>query len=420
MRGAGLLFLILLAGCQNGPPKVVQTPHQHVVKTGQLVVRSDFPIPEDHALIQDLTALGNDVRRLLELPRQREDVVVYLFASELEYKQFLDASYPNLPDRRAYFIGSSRELAVYTYWGDRTREDLRHEYTHGVLHACLRQVPLWLDEGLAEYFEVPGPTPGGVNAEYSHRLAAALQSGWTPQLERLEGLEEFSSMTYADYQEAWAWVHFLMHSTPDTQQILVEYLADLQHAGTPTPLSERLDRNYRGVESRLMDYLASMQTQRLLIMRRASPTETAPVQAPWGSLPKDSQPKADTVQISYQVELPDGLPESVSLTEESGQIRLMTGSEGYRLAHQTGWQEALDLYLDDSLDVFQEGAARRHGDQTRLFEDEFLHQARLSGLSDGQNQLRELVVKHGDARVKDTLIQQLLKLMPAEPADGTP
>ena len=32
--------------------------------------------------------------------------------------------------------------------------DLRHEATHALLHGSLPMVPLWLDEGLAKYFEV--------------------------------------------------------------------------------------------------------------------------------------------------------------------------------------------------------------------------------------------------------------------------
>ena len=44
---------------------------------------------------------------------------------------------------------------VYTYWGNRIQQDLRHELTHAILHSVLKDVPLWLDEGLAEYFEVP-------------------------------------------------------------------------------------------------------------------------------------------------------------------------------------------------------------------------------------------------------------------------
>ena len=52
-------------------------------------------------------------------------------------------------------FGGEEDLLVYTYWGDRIQQDLRHELTHALLHSVLKDVPLWLDEGLAEYFEMP-------------------------------------------------------------------------------------------------------------------------------------------------------------------------------------------------------------------------------------------------------------------------
>ena len=39
--------------------------------------------------------------------------------------------------------------------GDHLRTDLRHELTHALLHGVLKDVPLWLDEGLAGFFELP-------------------------------------------------------------------------------------------------------------------------------------------------------------------------------------------------------------------------------------------------------------------------
>ena len=44
---------------------------------------------------------------------------------------------------------------VFAQWGPDFRIDLHHEGTHALLHASLARVPLWLDEGLAKYFEVP-------------------------------------------------------------------------------------------------------------------------------------------------------------------------------------------------------------------------------------------------------------------------
>lgn len=248
---------MLCAGCQT-PQRPIAAPARHSIRSEQLLVLSDFKIEKEHPLIQDLIALRGQVSETLALPMQKEEVVVYLFSNEGEYHKYLDAAYPGLPRRRAYFVGTPRELAVYTYWGDRIQEDLRHEYTHGLLHACLKNVPLWIDEGLAEYFEVAGPKPGTVNSEYAQRLAASLANGWRPDMQRLEKLDEFSQMQRIDYQEAWSWVHYMLHTTPESKQALLSYLADLQHENKPHALSARLAQADPHVSSRILGYLASL------------------------------------------------------------------------------------------------------------------------------------------------------------------
>ena len=70
-------------------------------------------------------------------------------------RSFFRDRYPDFPKRRAFFVETDTQLAVYAQWGDRVAEDLRHEVAHGYLHAIVPSIPLWLDEGLAEYFEVP-------------------------------------------------------------------------------------------------------------------------------------------------------------------------------------------------------------------------------------------------------------------------
>ncbi len=214
-------------------------PARHSIRSDQLLILSDFKLPRDHPLVVELISLRKQISQTLDLPIQQQVVVVYIFSSESEYREYLNTSYPGLPERRAYFVGTPRELAVYTFWGDRIQEDLRHEYTHGLLHAGLKAVPLWLDEGLAEYFEVPGPVPGTINNDYTSRLRGLVANSWRPDLKRLEGLEEFSQMQRVDYQEAWAWVHYLLHSSPDTRDNLLSYLRDLRKDANPNPLSCR-------------------------------------------------------------------------------------------------------------------------------------------------------------------------------------
>ena len=74
-----------------------------------------------------------------------------------------------------------------------------------MLHGVIRDVPIWLDEGLAEYFELP-PENEGVNPQH---LEFIRRESYHPDLARLEKLEEVRQMGRPEYREAWAWVNAL-------------------------------------------------------------------------------------------------------------------------------------------------------------------------------------------------------------------
>lgn len=249
---------LVVMGCRTGRNEVAQLPAKHSVRSEQFQVISDVELRKEHPLIQDLIQLREDVAKELQLPLEGRDVVVYVFSDKARYQQYLDATYPGLPPRRAYFVGTPRELAVYTFWGTSIQEDLRHEFTHGLLHAQLKDVPLWLDEGLAEYFEIPRSTPNAVHRDYPRLLGTALSNGWQPDMTRLESLQDVAQMQRADYQEAWAWVHFLLHSSDDTHQLLLDYLQELRDNPHPPSLATRLDETLPAAQDRYVSHIASL------------------------------------------------------------------------------------------------------------------------------------------------------------------
>jgi hypothetical protein len=261
---AGVAGASVLAGCQSTKKAaelpVVSLPGRHSVQADQLVLLSDFRIDYNHPVISDLKKLRGDVLSELELTPSEQPVVVYLFENEQLYYDYLRSTWPMLPYRRAYFFGNSYELAVYTSWGDKVQEDLRHEFTHGILHSTLRTVPLWLDEGIAEYFEEAGDEPGTVKRNAVERLSLALTNGWKPSMNRLEGLTEVADMGQSDYEESWAWIHFLLHGDPAVRETLVNYLADLRTSVNPEPLSNRLDETMLTANDRFASYVASLNT----------------------------------------------------------------------------------------------------------------------------------------------------------------
>ncbi len=235
-----------------------ELPARSSVVRGQLWVHSDLYLPRRHRLIEEINAQRGVLATKLNLPTSDEPVHVYLFSSAEEFKRYVGANFPNFPTRRAFFVESDAKLAVYAYWGDRVAEDLRHEVTHGYLHSVVPRIPLWIDEGLAEYFEVPAGHHGRHEPHLQEIAEARANIGWKPDLRRLERLGDASEMTQLDYAECWAWAHFLLESTPERQQALHAYLEALQGVEAVEPLSARLRAVHLDYEQKLLEYLDSL------------------------------------------------------------------------------------------------------------------------------------------------------------------
>ena len=217
-------------------------PHRTELVAGQLVIHADFPLAGQHRLIRELEEMRADVSQDLGLPISDEPVHLYLFESPARYEAFAAARFPAFPARRAFFVETDTTLSVFAAWQDRVAEDLRHETTHGYVHAVVPTVPLWLDEGIAEYFELPRSTQGRHDAHLAHLAGRILEGTWQPSLERLEALGSAGAMSQDHYAEAWCWVHWLLSTTPERRTLLQDYLADIRRDPATAPLSARLVR----------------------------------------------------------------------------------------------------------------------------------------------------------------------------------
>jgi hypothetical protein len=266
-----VLLLVGASGCESlrtktddvaqagaSSPATPKRPGNHLKRFGPFAVSTDFEINPDDPLFRELEALPDQVRKELKLPAGSAMVQVYLFETRDSYEQYMAARYPKLPSRRAYFIaephaGGPDDLLVYTWMGETLRTDLRHELTHAVLHGVLKNVPLWLDEGLAGFFELP-PTSDGVNASHLDSLRTG---PFTPDLARLEKFGSVKQMEKPEYREAWAWVHFLLRGTPAGKEVLLDYVQTLRTNPNPGPLLPKLAETVGDPTKALTDHLAS-------------------------------------------------------------------------------------------------------------------------------------------------------------------
>ncbi|MBI1314390.1 hypothetical protein GC176_24100 [bacterium] len=213
-------------------------------QTGRFLVRSEFPIGGDDELAEFLRHLDQheaDLVATLRLKPSDQPIVINLFTSRRGFLRAIRSVAPEATNRRAVFVRGDDAGRVYCYRHGELLTDLRHELTHAILHSMLPFLPLWLDEGLAEYFETP-PTERASGHPSQQRVALAVKFGltWRPNLTKLEAKNELSEVSLASYREAWAWVHFLLHGPPEVTQLLQRYLLTIQAEQPPGPFSAHL------------------------------------------------------------------------------------------------------------------------------------------------------------------------------------
>lgn len=264
MAGCGHLEMVVHDGVfvPGLTEQTVGPPQRTTIDAGQLVIHADFPLARRHRIVRDLEQLRVDVSERLALPISDEPINLYLFEHRERYEAYAAATFPGFPARRAFFVKTDTSLSIYAHWQDRIAEDLRHETTHGYVHAVAGDVPLWLDEGIAEYFELPR-SEHQVHREHVDRLAGRLLEGtWQPDLQRLESLRDAGLLTQDHYAEAWCWVHWILDTSAERRAMLQDFLTEVRRDPATAPLSVRLSRIEGGLAAAnqdLVDHLLQLE-----------------------------------------------------------------------------------------------------------------------------------------------------------------
>ena len=197
---------------------------------GQVVCLSEFPLDDGSAIRAEIQNLQKDLTDYLGTPESNEKVVVCIFRTRESYTAFLKRNCPQAPSNRpALYIKDSGPGYVFLQLDEKLILNLRHEMTHALLNSTHKNIPIWLDEGLAKYFETPAGQRGKSNPflePVSDRAGSFLTP--IPTLANLEKLKGINEMGPTQYRDSWAWIHFLIHYSPRTQQILSRYLQTLE------------------------------------------------------------------------------------------------------------------------------------------------------------------------------------------------
>lgn len=237
-------------------------PDSEQIVRDQLVIHSNFHLPEHHRLLDELVARRSEISNLLAIPTSDDPIDIYLFKDQDHFREYMMATHPDFPYRRAFFVKDDSSLNVFASWGSRVGEDLRHEVTHGYVHSVVNDPPLWLDEGIAEYFEVAGGKKG-VNGPHVYHLFHAYQRGdWKPDLARLEAIESAGDLTQMDYAESWLWIHYLLTTDSHTREIVRNHLSQLRASSSPVRMQPVISKVIPDCESKLIAHLETLANKR--------------------------------------------------------------------------------------------------------------------------------------------------------------
>ena len=190
-------------------------------------------------LLRMRDAIGQLTRMTVRAPLRTQ---VYLFASERSFAPFRDAAFQQKNAQIGGAFFSSENSNVIMLRGDSGEHSLDivfHELTHYFVANSTRGIPLWFNEGLAEYYSTF--TSSGKNVSIGKPVREHVL--WLRANPLIPLRELFAtthtSPTYnerqrvgAFYAQSWALVHYLLRGTPE-QRVKLGTFLNLLDAGKP-------------------------------------------------------------------------------------------------------------------------------------------------------------------------------------------
>lgn len=199
---------------------------------GPFEIYADFDVEQIRSTMEELYQQDMELSRLFHFGESEKRIQLYILSDKKKYYDFVLSKFPSAPFRRAlYAMEPGAPGQVFLFRHEDFAVDLRHECTHALIHLRVDQVPIWLDEGLAEYFEAPA-AERLYKEPYFQQIKRNNSFGFYPDLNKLEKIHTMELFLEKNYRDSWSWAHFLL-SQPDTRECLAQYLRQCQSVTIP-------------------------------------------------------------------------------------------------------------------------------------------------------------------------------------------
>jgi hypothetical protein len=217
----------------------------------------------------ELRAAASEFERFREafaqfVPPEATATIVPTVVLVFDSDRALDAFKPIFRGRRVdaggVFVGSTEINYIAVVAGTRSFHSIFHEYAHLVFSNVAPNQPVWLGEGLAEYYATFELRRDGRQAIIGRQIDAHLQKlrqGRLLPLNELVAVERDSQLYHEGnrrtllYAQSWALVHYLLRGTPPRGDRLLAYMEAVETGSSPTAAwrsvfgSEEIERGFK-------------------------------------------------------------------------------------------------------------------------------------------------------------------------------
>lgn len=258
MLGVLLLGAAPLATQARRPaPAPTATPSLPRYETRYYILQTDLPVEQAREVALRMTVMAEEywqrTRDFSGTIREKFDFVVYSRADD-----YYAAGGPR--GSAGVFDGRSLKAIAGARLDNNTWHTIQHEGFHQFAHHVIGgNLPIWANEGLAEYFGEAiftgdGFVSGYLPAYRVKRIKQHLESGRFRHVEEMMQLSHQqwnAELDLANYDQAWAMVHFLAHADDGKyQRAFASFMAQVGRGRAWTDAWRNSFGDSRGFEER--------------------------------------------------------------------------------------------------------------------------------------------------------------------------
>lgn len=268
-RAIGSMLLAFAGAAALGaePPPLPDASAFKVVATGHFTVYSDADDARTRQALRQIETLRAVLTRLtagLET-RTAKPVYVYVFERNATLKRYSGDVTKGTKELAGFHVtGPDRNvLAMSLEASQNPAETLYHEYLHEVLAATFPKLPLWLNEGIAEYYttfalgegvaEIGRPVKAHVHIL---RGKGVLPVRWLIGVDGDSVDYNEEDRAGAFYAQSWATVHWLMRGSPERRERFAAYLGALANGTASDEFWTAFDLTPETIDRELAAYVA--------------------------------------------------------------------------------------------------------------------------------------------------------------------